>query len=817
MAERMPICAAVRGLIQDVKYGIRLMAKSPWFTAAAVLTLALGIGVNSAGFSIANGFWWKRLPFENPKEVVTLAMSDGTGQPNEARMNYPEFVDIRARVKSLKAITAVQQTAVVLSSDGSPGQRYNGATITPNLFSFLGVKPIRGRDLTVADEKWGPPLAVLISHDLWQTKYGGQEDVVGRVLRLDTNPAVIVGVMPPGFKFPFAEQVWSIKRPYEGESREYRGFYAFGRLADGVGIQQARAEVSAIAQAIAQDHPKTNKGFDAVVLTFPEWMSGPDDNSWLNILLAAVAFILLIACANTANLLLSRAVQRAREVSVRTALGASRWRIARQVLVESLMLSLAAGVLGFFVGQAGVRWFSYSLASNGAELPFWMTFDLDYRAFAYFFAICIATGIAFGSIPALQISRTNMNDNLKEGSHQTSGGSRARRMAAALLVAEIAMTVMLVSESGILLRELFQLTRLDLGVEEKNLITARLDIPYARYANEKRPALLEDFVRNFQRPDRLTTFAFKAPMEGNWYIPFQLQDRDIADATGKLPLAATLPVGNTYFTTLNVKLVRGRNFEAHDGKPGAEVVIVNRRFAEQYWPSENPLGKRLRIFHAPQVQGGPGGAEAPWLTVVGVSPDIFQGGDVQSGAAGPTVYVPHRLNSSGGQATILVRSAQTESTVRELRAELAKIDPDLAPFSIKTFDEVRRSAFWGNRFFTTLIGMLSLMALAMASVGLYGVTAHGVSQRTREIGIRAALGASRFRVIWMVVRQSLPRIVIGLAMGCIASIAIGLVDLRDFSISGSTLGILALVTITAVLVPAWRASRLNPYDALRSD
>jgi putative ABC transport system permease protein len=807
MAERMPICAAVRGLIQDVKYGIRLMAKSPWFTAAAVLTLGLGIGVNSAGFSIANGFWWKRLPFENPKEVVTLAMSDGTGQANEARINYPDFVDIRSRVKSLKAMAAVQQTPVVLSSDGSPGQRYNGATITPNLFSFLGVKPIRGRDLTVADEKWGPPLAVLISHDLWQTKYGGQEDVVGRVLRLDTNPAVIVGVMPPGFKFPFAEQVWSIKRPYEGESREYRGFYAFGRLADGVGIQQARAEVSAIAQAIAQDHPKTNKGFDAVVLTFPEWMSGPDDNSWLNILLAAVAFILLIACANTANLLLSRAVQRAREVSVRTALGASRWRIARQVLVESVLLSLMGGVLGFFVGQAGVRWFSYSLASNGAELPFWMTFDLDYRAFAYFFAICIATGIAFGSIPALQISRTNMNDSLKEGSHQTSGGSRARRMAAALLVAEISLTVMLVSESGVLLRELFQLTHLDLGVEEKNLITARLDIPYARYANEKRPALLENLVESFQRPDRLVTFAFAAPMEGNWNIPFQLQDRDIADGTGKLPLAATLPVGNGYFTALNIKILLGRNFDARDGHPGAEFVIVNQKFAKEYWPSQDPLGKRLRI----------GDDKAPWVTVVGVSADVFQNGNFQSGQAGPTVYVPFRLNPGGGNATILVRSVQIEATIRDLRAELAKIDPDLAPFGIQAFDDVRRSAFWGNRFFTTLIGTLSLMALVMASIGLYGVTAHGVSQRTRELGIRAALGASRSRVIWMVVRQSLPRIVIGLAMGCIASIAIGMVDLKDFTISGSTLAVLALVTVIAVLVPAWRASRLNPYDALRSD
>jgi putative ABC transport system permease protein len=803
-------------LLQDVKYGLRMTAKTPWFTLVVVLTLALGVGVNSAGFSIANGVWWKKLPFENPKEVVTFGVSDGSGPPSEALLAYPEFVDIRSRVKSLKAVAAVEQRAIVLSGKG-PAQRYNGAYITPNLFSFLGVKPIRGRDFTVADEAWGKPFAVLISHDLWQTRYGGEEDVIGQALRIDTYEAVIIGVMPPGFKFPFTEQVWTVKHPYNGETREFRNFYGFGRLADGAGIQQARSEVSAIAQAMAQDHPETNKGYGAVVLTFGDWLNGPDQTTWLHILLWAVAFILLIACANAANLLLSRAVQRSREVSVRTALGASRWRIARQVLVESVLLSLIGGVLGFFVGQAGVRWFTYSLESIGQELPFWMTFEMDYRAFAYFFAICIGTGIAFGSLPALQISKTNVNDNLKEGSHQTTGGSRARRMAAALLVAEIAMTVVLVSESSILLRDFLRATRLEAGVDTRNLITARLDIPYSTYANEKRPALLENFVERFQRPDRPTTFAFRAPMEGAWNIQMQLQDRDLADAAGKLPLAATLPVSNNYFTALNVKIVRGRNFDAHDGQPGAEVVIINQRFAQQYWPSENPLGKRLRIFHAPQVQGGLGNDKAPWLTVVGVSRDIFQAGDSRSASASPTVYVPYRLNSSGGNMTVLVRSAQTEATVRDLRGELAKIDPDLAPFSIMTFDAVRRSAVSGDRFFTTLIGMLSLMALVMASVGLYGVTAHGVSQRTREIGIRAALGASRLGVIWMVVRQSLPRIVIGLALGLIASLALGVGESQDRLTLASPLIILAFVTAAAVLIPAWRASRLNPYDALRSE
>lgn len=807
------------GLIQDVKYGLGQMAKNPWFTLVAVLTLGLGIGVNSAGFSLANTAWWQKLPFPNPKEIVVAAISDGSTAPSYARMSYPEFADVRSRAKSFKAIAAFGPQAMVLSSKGNPGQRLNGARVTPNLFSFLGVKPIRGRDFTLAEEKGGSPAPVLISHDLWQTRYEGKDDVVGRMVRLDANPAVIIGVMPPGFRFPDSEQVWTPIRQWGGDLRGYRYLNVFGRLGDGIRIEQARAEVSAIAQAMAHDHPDTNKGYDGMVVTFMDWFSEPDDTFVLEVILGAVAFILLIACANVANLLLSRAVHRAREVSVRTAVGASRWRIARQVLVESVLLSLIGGVLGLALGQAGVRWIEYTMRSVGAELTYWTSLDLDYRAFAYCFVICIVTGIGFGSFPAFQISRTNVNDNLKEGSHQTTGGSRSRRMAATLLVAEIALTVMLVAESSLLLRDFLKLTHFGSGIDTTNLITARVDIPYSTYQNLKRATLLENLVERFQRPDRPTTFAFAPPMEGTWNMPLELGDRDIADATGNLPWAGTLPVGNNYFSVLNVRILRGRNFEATDGRPGTEVVIVNQRFAREYWPSQDPLGKRLRLTLAPALD------KTPWLTVVGVSSDVVQNGSVQSGAA-PVVYVPYRVNSRGGPAVILVRSAQTEAAVRELRAELGKIDSDLAPYSIMTFDELRRQANWGNRFFATLVGMLSLMALVMASVGLYGVTAHGVNQRTREIGIRSALGASRPRVVWMIFRQSLPRIVIGLLIGLgggallsrlTTSFVIVVVDSTDPVIFLSTFLVITLVTTTAVLIPALRAARLNPCDALRSE
>jgi hypothetical protein len=345
-----------------------------------------------------------------------------------------------------------------------------------------------------------------------------------------------------------------------------------------------------------------------------------------------------------------------------------------------------------------------------------------------------------------------------------------------------------------------------------------MDIPYAKYQGNQRAALLENFVERFQRPYRPTTFAWRAPMEGTWNNPLELQDRNLADAAGNLPWAGTVPVGNNYFSVLNIKIVRGRDFDARDGNPGAENVIVNERFAREHWPSQDPLGRRLRLTLAPSQE------KTPWLTVVGVSPDIFQTGGLQTGA-GPTVYVPIRLNTTG-PAVILVRSQQTEATVRELRAELGKIDPDLAPYDIMTFDDARRQASAVNRIFTMLVGLLSLMALTMASVGLYGVTAHGVNQRTREIGIRSALGASRFRVVWMIFRQSLPRIIVGLVIGLAGGVLITrftttflivVVDSLNPVIAIPTVLVLTLVTTIAVLIPAIRAARLNPCDALRSE
>jgi predicted permease len=660
----------------------------------------------------------------------------------------------------------------------------------------------------------------LIAYDLWRSRYGGSEDVLGRTVRVDGTPATIVGVMPAGFRFLYGQRVWAPLAPSDAQTTNYRNrsLAVFGRLDAGAGIQEARLEANAIAQAIEREHPDTNKGYSAVVLPLMNWVTGPEQNVSVYLLVGAVGFVLLIACGNVANLLLSRSVQRTREISVRTALGASRWRIIRQVLVESVMLSSLGGLFGLLFAVAGVHWLSYLLASVGDDLgmPFWMNFEMDYRVFAYFAFICVATGIGFGLVPALQISKTNVNEYLKEGAHQTTGGFRSRRTATVLLVGEIALTVVLLLGAGLAMRSFLILNSVDVGVDTRNLIDAWLDLPRNKYAKDSdRVAFVENFLATFSRPDRRATVALAGPLTGAASNKLQLQDRDIKNNSGISPDVAVLPVANGYFSALDVPLIRGRDFQDRDGHPGSQVAIVNERFASAYWPDENPVGKRLRL----------GNERAPWLDVVGVSRNIAQSASNLAAGPQPVVYVPYRQLAVDSFA-ILVRGGEVGSTVVQLRAAIAAMDPDLALYHVMQTDEMLRDVFWIERVQGSLFTLFAAMALVMSSIGLYGVTAHGVNLRAREIGIRAALGATPFGVIWLVVKQSLTRIAAGLAIGLLGAVLLNDL-LKEIAFAGadpgdpvtffSTLILLAAVTLAASFLPAWRASKLNPADALRAD
>lgn len=807
---------APMGFWQDVIFAVRMMAKSPWFTFVAALTLALGIGINAGGFSIANAVLWKKLPFTNPNEIVSVAMWDGVQSADEAAVSYPEFVDIRSRARSFKSVAALQSFPAVLSGDGVPAERYSGAFITANLFSFVGLHPYRGRDLEDADQNPGAPRVVLISHDIWQKRFAAAEDVLGKTIRVNGLPAAIVGVMPPGIRFPFAERVWMpfTERAAPG-SRSDRYVSFFGRLAAGVSLESCRAELAGLGEQFAREDPATTTGYRLTVLTFLEWANGgPDGRTGVAAIFGAVGFVLLIACANVANLLLSHAMRRSKEVSIRSALGASRWRVVRQFLVESVMLGAIGGVFGLAVAEGFIVWMSSMVASEEeiADMPYWITFTMDYHVFAYFFVICIGTGIAFGCVPALQMSRTNVNDNLKEGGRGTVGSFRARRMTTLLLIGELAMTVVLLTGAGLVIRSFLHVNSFDLHVDKENLVSFPLQLPPVKYPGpEAKNAFVDRLIEVLNRPGRAATVAAAAPLEGAWSAALALRDQDLAKPDGKLPTVAVLPVAERYFSTVGATMLRGRVLQESDGQAGSEGVVVNDRFARSYWPDQNPLGKYLRLD------------SGPWLAVVGVSPDIYQTGDWRGSHPDALVYVPYRLNP-WSNIRILMRSPEGADVAAPVRAELSALDPDLAIDRVRTVESILDASLWPQRVFGVLFSVLSAMAILLSSVGLYGVTAHGVSQRTQEIGVRIALGATFRRVLWLILRHSLQRIAAGIVVGLIGAafltdiIAFALLVPQTDPVTFVSVAVfLTAVSLLAALIPAWRAASLNPVVALRSE
>jgi predicted permease len=478
------------------------------------------------------------------------------------------------------------------------------------------------------------------------------------------------------------------------------------------------------------------------------------------------------------------------------------------------MLSLFGGVLGLAFAAGFLQWFSQSVAVTDSDMPYWMNFSMDYSLFGYFFLICIVTGIAFGCVPAFQISKADVNDNLKESGRGSAGGLRARRMTGALLIGEIALTVVLLAGAGLMVRSLLILNTIDLRVDTRQLIHARLQVSDSKYPEPAdRDLFVETLLERLNRAGQAATIAIFPPLGGAYDQPLELRDRNIADKTGKFPDIGVLLVGNNYFQVMDVKVKRGRPFEVRDGRPGSEAAIVNERFAARYWPNENPIGKSLRF----------GYEKGAWFTVVGVSPDIFQSGMPRL-APDPIVYIPYRQNPWRNISVFMRNTQGIASTAALLRGEMAKMDRDLAFYSIQELDEVLKGFLTPWRIMVRLFSLFAFMALLMSSVGLYGVTAHGVNQRTREIGVRVALGATPFRVIWLILKQSVKRVTVGLALGLFGATlltqlmeSILVTKPTDTTTFATVSVVLVLVTIAASFLPAWHATRLNPVDALRTE
>lgn len=802
----------------DIRFAARLLARDRWFTAVAVLALAIGIGMNAAMFTLVNAVLMRDLPFEAADRIIYVGERDLVSGRNYG-VSWLDFEAWRDAQTSFSDLAAFAAGTMNVGDEGRPPERYSGAYFSANVFKVFRQRPILGRDFLPEDDRPGAAPVVMLSHGIWRSRYQLDPAIVGRTIRVNDLAATVVGVMPEVMKFPDAE-LWMPLSNLPGLAAQPRNqrtaLQAFGRLALGVSRQQAQSEMTGLAKRLERDYAGANANIGVVVMTFIERVTGGPFRLVLLAGMGAVGFVLLIACANVANLLLARAAQRAREMAVRVSLGATRWRIVRQLLIESVLLAVISGALGLLLAVAATRWFD--AATQGVGRPFFIQFTIDARVFAFFAAVCLATGVMFGLAPALHISKTDVIEVIKGGGR---GGLRTRGWSSALIVGELTLTLVLLAGAGFMIRSFLTLYRLDLGIETTQLLTMNLSLPDQKYPTPERRA---EFVHRLDErlaaiaTIRAGTIASNIPFGGG--MPMRLTIDGRAAAIGEpLPQVTRVAVGTRYFDTLGLALTHGRGFAEADGAPGREAGIVNQRFASMYFAAGDPVGRRIRLVSDPQTEPDPA-----WITIIGVSPTVRQR-SLREPDPDPVVYVPYRFAAAPSMSLIVRTQGEPSAMTGALREEVRALDPDLPLFGIATMDAALAQARWPYRVFGTMFGSFAFVALVLSAIGLYGITAYSVSQRTQEIGVRMALGAQSRQVLWLIVSRSLPRLAIGLTLGMAGAFGVRrlLGSLLVQTNAGDSLTFAAIATLlvsaslAACYWPARRATALDPVDALRHD
>jgi predicted permease len=805
-------------LLQDLRFAARMLVKDPWFTIVAATALGLGIGVNTTVFTFVNAVLIRGLPFPNSHEIVYVATHDTTrDESDRSQASWQEFEDWRAKARSFSGLAAFRFVQLNVSDPDHPAERVSAASVTANAFSVLGQQPFLGRDFAPGEDAAGAHAVVLLGYSVWKNRFGSDPNVIGRPLKLNEVAHTIVGVMPEGMRFPTNADLWRPLVPATGDATRTRFNGVFGRLAPGVRWEQAEAEMLTISRELQTTYPETNKNIESRLMTFNERFNGGPIRLVFLSLLGAVGFVLLIACANVANLLLARSAYRAREMAVRTALGARRIRIVRQLLIESVLLASLGGVLGLALTAIGVRLFDSAVSNVGK--PYWIVFSLDWSVFGYFAAICLATGIVFGLAPALQVSKTNLNDLMKEGGRGQAGGARARWLTSSLVVFELALTLALLTGAGLMARSFLKLYSLDLGFDTSHLLTLRTQLVESKYPKvEQRQVFLKTLRERMQALPGVTGAALTStfPLGGAGSFKFEIEGRPVAAETNR-PRVSAIDIGPGYFDTLGVALQRGRPIGDADGAPGAEVVVVNQRFATEFLPNEDPLGKRIRVMEGPK-EDQPG----KWLTVVGVSPTIRQG-ELQALEPAAVIYRPAAMGTSLGAGMLVRTSGDPAAMTNAVREAARALDPDQPLFAVNALDDVIAEARWPYRVFGSLFVIFAVIALVLSSVGIYAITSYSVSQRTAELGLRLALGAQSSQISWLILKTGFTQLALGIVIGLAAAYGVSQVlksivaqipAVDPVTFIAITV-LLTIVMLTACLIPARRATRMDPLAALR--
>jgi putative ABC transport system permease protein len=811
----------MQSILQDLRYSIRMFAKSPGFTLVALLALALGIGANTAIFSVVNDVLLRNLPYREPDRLVMVWENN---RPRSREMNVispANYLNWQDQNTVFEQMAAFNDRRFNLTDVGDP-EEIPGQAVTVSLFPMLGVGPALGRAFSDEDAKPGAPPVVILGHGLWQRRFGGETRIVGDQITLNGNKFTVVGVMPAGFRFYIKEASFGRRVPemwipvgFEASDRVHKGRYmaAIARLKPGVSLRQAQAEMSAIGSRLEAQYPEFDTGWGINLVPLPSQMTR-EIRLALIVLFAAVAFVLLIACANVANLILARASIRAREMSIRAALGANRSRLVRQLLTESLLLAVFGGLIGLLIASWGVD-LLVSLAP--ADLIEMKSVSIDYRMLTFTLLTTVITGLAFGVIPALASSRLDLQDALKEGSRSASGGAGGRRTRKALVVAEIAMTLLLLVGAGLLIRSLARLHSVDPGFDPRNLLTVRLILPGSKY---REPQQVTGFYRDLIH--RVETLPGVKSVGANAFPPFAgpgsatsflIEGRPMP-AAGESPVADVRIVDANYFETMKIPFHDGRNFTDAETTESRHVVVVNQTLVRQYFPDENPLGKQLTINMK---------SENVPSEIIGVVGDVKHVG--LDSEVRPMTYWPHPELPIGSMTLMVRTSGDPMSLVSALRNEVKAIDKDLPLSDVRTMEQLLAASTARSRFLAVLLAIFAALALTLACVGIYGVMSTTVSQRVREIGIRMALGARQADVVRMVVGQGMVLVGIGIAIGLTGALAltrlmstllfgVTATDPMTFASLAALLGVVALV---ACLVPALRATKVDPLLALRCE
>jgi predicted permease len=806
-------------LVGDLASGVRMLVRYPTLSLGAILTLGVGIGLSTTVFCVVNGGLFKGLPFPNADRIVSVYSSNpAQGQP-QLPILVQDLAVIEPRQTSFEFIGAYSNGPYNLAVDAGHPERFPGGRLTLGAYRALGVTPMLGRGFQAGDDRPGADQIVLLGHDLWRDRYASDPAIVGRAIRVNGAPLTVIGVMPPEFAFPFRESLWVPLRvdPLASQREQGTRFPVVGLLKPGTSTAEANAQLAAIAAQLEREFPESNRGIGGGVVPYTETLFRSEIYAMLFTMLGAGIGVLLIACVNVSNLLVARASLRRKEVAVRMALGAARGRIIRQHLTEVVVLATAGASLGVLLSVVGMRWFTAGLSENPP--PFWIRFDLDHRIMLFVLGLIGLSSLVAGGLPALHAARVNAAGALKDDSRSSTSGTFGR-FSSALVVAELAVSCGLLIAAGLMIKTVVQLRTLPMPFAIETVLTARVDLPRAAYPDSAASIrFFEQLLPRLQAVPGVAaaTLSDGLPAAGNGSIPVQIAGKAYAHQS-EHPLAREGIVTPGYFDTFETAVLSGREFTPGDTAAGQPVAIINQSFARAHVPGGDPIGRQFRRTR-------PGNKE-PWLTIVGVVPDLLMEGIGNNGASPIGYYIPIAQSDVENGVRIAVRSNGDAAALAPLvRSAVASLDPNLAIFEVSPMRRVIERQTWFYTTFGTFFMAFGVCALLLAAAGLYGVMSFAVTQRTREMGVRSALGARNAQLITLVMRRSVVQLGIGIVLGLLlALLASGAlrpllyrVSPRDATVFVGVVVTLVAVSLLASLLPARRVSKIDPVRALAAE